>query len=83
VYFLPPYSYDFNHIELAFHDAKYYIRRTHGLSDQPINRHHFLEGLNQVGAAKAVQFFRYCGIVVGAEEEEVALSGLNLLREAT
>lgn len=30
VLFLPPYSYDFNPIELAFHQAKSYIRRRYG-----------------------------------------------------
>jgi transposase len=68
--FLPPYSPDFNPIELAFSAMKYHLRRngeyirlamTH-LSTNDIYCT-LLEALFQISLADVFGWFRYCGYV--------------------
>ena len=68
--FLPPYSYDYNPIEPSFHQAKQYIRTKWGLNvngGSPSER--FFEALSSISAHNCVNYFRYCGYTVTAEEE--------------
>lgn len=68
--FLPPYSPDFNPIELAFSAMKYNLRRKGEyvrlamtqLSDTEIQCV-LLEELYQFGAADVFGWFRHCGYV--------------------
>ena len=63
VYFLPPYSYDLNPIELAFHQAKHYIRAMYGVVGGHTDAK-LAEGLNTVGMNDAVNYYRHCGYTV-------------------
>lgn len=63
VYFLPPYSYDFNPIEFAFHQAKHHIRAKYGIVRRE-TEHKLAEGLNSVHMDDAVNYYRHCGYQV-------------------
>lgn len=62
VIFLPPYSYDYNPIELAFHEAKQHIRTMHGLSTTLV-KEKLLEGLASVQEANIAHYFHHCGYI--------------------
>lgn len=57
---LPPYSYDYNPIELVFHQAKDYIRRKYGMDTAHAGNKLF-EGIGSVSAANIASYFRHCG----------------------
>jgi transposase len=68
--FLPPYSPDYNPIELTFSAMKYHIRRKGdyvrlAMTDMSDNDIHFtlLEALYQVTPADTFGWFRHCGYV--------------------
>jgi transposase len=69
--FLPPYSYDFNPIELAFHEAKQFVRTKYGLAGGVI-RDRLLEGLQSVGAVSAHNYFQHCRYTVTDMDREWA-----------
>jgi transposase len=58
--FLPPYSYDYNPIELVFHEAKDYIRRRYGLSTDNVGAK-LLEGIINVNPYHLHSYYRHCG----------------------
>jgi len=79
VMFLPPYSYDFNPIELAFHSSKALLRKTYndvidGAERQPGKLFDtFHESLlESCTAEQACNMFNYCHIPVTADEREWA-----------
>lgn len=61
---LPAYSYDFNPIELAFHQAKESVRKIYGIVSGEIDQK-LIEGLNSVHRENAIHFFQHCGYEVG------------------
>jgi transposase len=64
--FLPPYSYDLNPIELAFHNAKQWIRANYNDEEAltPLKAR-LNEGLwNSVSRENACSFFEKCKIVL-------------------
>ena len=61
--FLPPYSYDLNPIELSFHEAKQYIRRTFGLADDVVSGRLYV-GLTSVTAEHALNYYIHCGYTI-------------------
>ena len=63
VYFLPPYSYDYNPIELAFHQAKHHVRAKYGIVEGH-TAEKIAEGLNTVVMDDAINYFRHCGYPV-------------------
>jgi len=60
VFFLPPYSYDLNPIELSFHQAKEFIRRKYRTAHGNI-ADKLAEWLNQVTTDFATAYFEHCG----------------------
>ena len=58
--FLPPYSYDYNPIELVFHEAKEYIRNKYGLLTSNTSDM-LLEGLLSTNNKHAIKYFYHCG----------------------
>ena len=76
VLFLPPYSYDFNPIELAFHSCKEYLRKKYGLLRDGLNcplATLVREGLRVAITPKiACSFFEHCHIPVTDAEKEWA-----------
>ena len=71
VIWLPPYSYDFNPIELAFKNTKCLLKNRHGLSDIQVdapNPQRLLECLlDSVTSNDVCNFFRRCHIEVSQE----------------
>lgn len=67
--FLPPYSYDFNPIELAFHQAKNYIRDRYALADG-VCAERLYEGLASVQSIDACHYYRHCGYYVSEADVE-------------
>jgi transposase len=68
--FLPPYSPDYNPIELTFSAMKYHLRRKGEhirmvMTELPDDEIHFalLESLYQVSEADIFGWFRHCGYV--------------------
>jgi transposase len=57
--FLPPYSYNFNPIELAFHQAKQYIRTKWGFADGNVKDRLF-EAFSCITSNDAVNYFSHC-----------------------
>ena len=77
VIFLPPYSYDYNPIEKAFHEAKAYMRKVFdrgGMAPLSLaaKLKSSLEG--SVSAEKACNFFQHCHIQVSEEDRKWAMS---------
>ena len=76
VLWLPPYSYDKNPIELAFHNTKSLLKRRYGLNDievNVVNPQRLLECLlDSVTPDDACNFFRRCHIEVSPEVREWA-----------
>lgn len=70
VLWLPPYSYDFNPIELTFHVAKAYIRRVYGdAATQDTVAARMEEALwNSCPPEMACNLFEHCHISVTAQE---------------
>jgi transposase len=61
VEFLPPYSPDFNPIELAFSAIKAYLRRHNELIEMnDDNEYCLLMACAQISASKAMGFFKHC-----------------------
>jgi hypothetical protein len=75
--FLPPYSYEYNPIELAFKDGKQLMKSTHGL-DAPYSSAYtpaFIDCLlHSTTAEVACKHFRHCGYDVSQEEIDWATS---------
>ena len=67
VVFLPPYSPDYNPIELAFSSIKAYVRRAGVLSREDVNQEednlHLLDATYSVSSKKALGYFHHCGYV--------------------
>lgn len=69
--FLPPYSYDYNPIEIAFHQAKQYVRDRYGIANgNTIPR--LYQGLNSISNVNAARYFAHCGYPVSAADEQWA-----------
>ena len=60
VIFLPPYSYDFNPIEMVFHQSKQFIRTKYGLGNGIIASR-LAEGLAITTPSQACNYYRHCG----------------------
>lgn len=71
VLFLPPYSPDYNPIELAFSSIKAYVRRTGVLTREDVNQEeddmyvylHLLDASYSITSEKALGYFHHCGYV--------------------
>jgi transposase len=71
VMFLPPYSPDYNPIELAFSSIKAYVRRAGVLIREDINQEendtyvylHLLDASYSISSEKALGYFHHCGYV--------------------
>jgi hypothetical protein len=72
VYFLPPYSYDFNPLELAFHQAKHHIRAQYGVVEGHTEER-LAEGLNSVLMQDTIHYYRHCGYPVNDMDIQRAL----------
>lgn len=67
--FLPPYSPDFNPIELAFSSIKAYVRRSRELAREDVDQAvddtyvyiHLLEAAYSVTSEDAEGYFHHCG----------------------
>lgn len=60
VYALPPYSYDLSPIELAFHEAKEFIRCHYGIAPGELEPK-LAQGLDSVREQSAKNYFKFCG----------------------
>jgi phosphohistidine swiveling domain-containing protein len=69
--FLPPYSYDFNPIEPAFHQAKQYVRNAYGLADG-VAADRLFEGLGSIEGTSAVNYYIHCGYGVTQQDRDWA-----------
>jgi transposase len=71
VHFLPPYSPDYNPIELAFSAIKAFVRRDGTLGREDLDQKrddtyvyvHLLEAAFSISATDALGFFHHCGYV--------------------
>ena len=71
VHFLPPYSPDYNPIELAFSDIKAFVRWDGTLGREDLDQKrddtyvyvHLLEAAFSISATDALGFFHHCGYV--------------------
>lgn len=71
VMFLPPYSPDYNPIELAFSSIKAYVKRARVLHREDLAHngndlyvyHHLYEATYSTTADTALGFFHHCGYV--------------------
>ena len=71
VLFLPPYSPDYNPIELAFSKIKAYVRREGVLRREDPNDHeddtyvytHLLHAAYSITASNALGYYHHCGYV--------------------
>jgi transposase len=69
--FLPPYSPDYNPIELAFSAIKAFVRRDGTLGRQDVNQNeddnyvylHLIEAAFSISADDALGFFHHCGYI--------------------
>jgi transposase len=69
--FLPPYSPDYNSIELAFSAIKAFVRRAGTLGRQDVNQNeddayvylHFFDAAFSITPQDALGFFHHCGYV--------------------
>lgn len=68
--FLPPYSLDYNPIELAFLALKYHLRHEGeyihmAMTDMPVKEIHsvLLKAVYHISSADAFGWFRHCGYV--------------------
>jgi len=63
--FLPPYSYDYNPIELCFHEAKFFIRSRWGLADGDTEERLY-DALTKVGLTNEsiAHYYMHCGYEV-------------------
>lgn len=78
LFFLPPYSYDLNPIELAFHSAKARLKRIHPTVDpDAMLREHLHECLmNSVTPQQACNLFEHCRIPIRIIDRAYADGGL-------
>ena len=60
--YLPPYSADFNPIEMAWSKLKSYLRRVAARTSEALDRA-IGQGLHAVSASDAHGFFKHCGYV--------------------
>ena len=60
--YLPPYSADFNPIEMAWSKLKNFLRKVAARTSEALDRA-IGEGLHAVSAADALGFFKHCGYV--------------------
>ncbi len=60
--YLPPYSADFNPIEMAWSKLKNFLRRVAARTSEALDRA-IGEGLHAVSAQDAHGFFKHCGYV--------------------
>lgn len=71
VLFLPPYSPDYNPIELAFSSIKAYVHRHQVLGRQDVNQNlndtyvylHLFEAAYSIHAQHALGYFHKCGYI--------------------
>ena len=65
--FLPPYSYDYNPIELAFHQTKKFLRCKY-MDNAVVNKDRLLEGIACVQVEDVVNYYKHCGYNIERED---------------
>jgi transposase len=69
--FLPPYSPDYNPIELVFSSIKSFVRRDRTLGREDLDQEkddryiyfHLLDAAFSISSEKAVGYFHHCGYI--------------------
>lgn len=69
--FLPPYSPDYNPIELAFSSIKSFVRRNRTLGREDLDQEkddryvylHLLDAAFSISSEKAIGYFYHCGYI--------------------